>query len=359
MHRLRAYPAVRPPRVAPAGRDRRSSPPGGLYFFLLPAQLSLGPGVIFPIVAVLGVLPLTVRARRLGRERPWRRPARAGTLLAFTVGANGTSLALLVHELIDKELRHERGGEQLLAGGVSLDCEPAAVRGLVLGARPRRPGAEREPRRRDADFLFPQMSDGQGDRRLEARFSRLPVHVAHQPDGVQPDRSAMPLRRDCQAADVDAVALLVRARRARHRARGQHPALIRSRRGESSRWRSVPAPGALSASAPLRGPRRARAARRGRMARAHHPRCHRGVERPSSRTRTRSESSPRCKATETCLAPACRTTLESSSLVQRRTRDRSARACPRSRRAGARTGALGCGAAAWPIAAASPASSSR
>ena len=40
---------------------------------LIPSQLSLGPAILFPIIAVLGVLPLTI-ADALGLGRPWERP---------------------------------------------------------------------------------------------------------------------------------------------------------------------------------------------------------------------------------------------------------------------------------------------
>ena len=109
----------------------------GLYF-LLPAQLSLGPGVIFPIVAVLGVLPLTI-ADALGREQPWQRPL-ALTLLAFTVAANGTSLALLVHELIAKS--SEMSGRQLLRTGApiwltNMSCSRSGTGSSTAAARRR------------------------------------------------------------------------------------------------------------------------------------------------------------------------------------------------------------------------------
>ena len=45
---------------------------------------------MFPIVAVLGVVPLTI-ADALGLEHPWLRPL-ALTLLGLTAAANGASL---------------------------------------------------------------------------------------------------------------------------------------------------------------------------------------------------------------------------------------------------------------------------
>ena len=86
-------------------------------YLLLPSQLSLGPsGVVFPIVAVLGVLPLTI-ADALGRQQAWQRPL-ALVLLGFTVAANGASLALLVRELIARS--SEMSGRQLLGGALTV-----------------------------------------------------------------------------------------------------------------------------------------------------------------------------------------------------------------------------------------------
>jgi hypothetical protein len=128
----------------------------GLYL-LLPSQLSLGPsGVVFPIVAVLGVLPLTI-ADALGRQQAWQRPLALG-LLGFTAAANGASLALLVHELIARS--SEMSGRQLLGGALTVWSSNVIVFALWFWELDR--GG---PRRREADgggtpdFLFPQMTD--------------------------------------------------------------------------------------------------------------------------------------------------------------------------------------------------------
>jgi len=128
----------------------------GLYL-LLPSELSLGPsGVVFPIVAVLGVLPLTI-ADALGRQQAWQRPL-ALVLLGFTVAANGASLALLVHELIARS--SEMSGRQLLGGALTVWSSNVIVFALWFWELDR--GG---PRRREADggdtpdFLFPQMTD--------------------------------------------------------------------------------------------------------------------------------------------------------------------------------------------------------
>ena len=128
----------------------------GLYL-LLPAQLSLGPGIAFPIAAVLGVLPLTI-FDALGRARGWERGL-ALTLLGLTVAANFTSIGLLVHELIARS--SDMSGRQLLAGALTVWAENVIVFALWFWELDR--GG---PRRREADggdtpdFLFPQMTDG-------------------------------------------------------------------------------------------------------------------------------------------------------------------------------------------------------
>ena len=56
-------------------------------YLALPERLSLGPGVAFPIIAVLALLPLTV-ADAQGRSHPALRVL-ALTLLGLTAAANG------------------------------------------------------------------------------------------------------------------------------------------------------------------------------------------------------------------------------------------------------------------------------
>ncbi|MDP9258012.1 MAG: hypothetical protein M3Q31_15875 [Actinomycetota bacterium] len=123
---------------------------------LIPSQLSLGPAILFPVVAVLGVLPLTI-ADALGLEHPWQRPL-ALTLLGLTAAANGTSIALLVNELIARST--DMSGRQLLAGALTVWVANVIVFALWYWELDR--GG---PRRREADggdtpdFLFPQMTD--------------------------------------------------------------------------------------------------------------------------------------------------------------------------------------------------------
>jgi hypothetical protein len=125
-------------------------------YLLLPDELSLGPAVVFPIVAVLGVLPLTI-ADATGRSHPSLRVL-ALTLLGFTAAANGASVALLVRELIAQ--KSPMSGRELLAGALIVWAANVIVFALWYWELDR--GG---PRRREADggatpdFLFPQMTD--------------------------------------------------------------------------------------------------------------------------------------------------------------------------------------------------------
>ena len=123
---------------------------------LIPSQLSLGPAILFPIIAVLGVLPLTI-ADALGLGRPWERPL-ALTLLGLAAASNFTSIGLLVHELIARST--DMSGRELLAGALTVWVANVIVFALWYWELDR--GG---PRRREVDggdtpdFLFPQMTD--------------------------------------------------------------------------------------------------------------------------------------------------------------------------------------------------------
>jgi uncharacterized membrane protein len=123
---------------------------------LIPSQLSLGPAILFPVVAVLGVLPLTI-ADALGLEHPWQRPL-ALTLLGLTAAANGTSIALLVRELIARS--SDMSGRQLLAGALTVWVANVIVFALWYWELDRGGPRQREADGGDTpDFLFPQMTD--------------------------------------------------------------------------------------------------------------------------------------------------------------------------------------------------------
>ena len=126
-------------------------------YLLLPEALSLGSGVIFPIVAVLCIVPLTI-ADAMGRSHPALRWL-ALTLLGFTVAVNAASLILLIRELLSNN--STMSGRQLLAGALIVWLSNLIAFALWFWELDR--GG---PRRRELDggdtpdFLFPQMTDG-------------------------------------------------------------------------------------------------------------------------------------------------------------------------------------------------------
>ena len=127
-----------------------------VLYTLLPDPLSLGPGVIFPIVAVLALIPLTI-ADGLGRGHPAYRMLALG-LLGLTVAANGTSIALLVRELLART--SEMSGRELLLGALLVWLSNLIVFALWFWELDRGGPRAREHRAGEPpDFLFPQMTD--------------------------------------------------------------------------------------------------------------------------------------------------------------------------------------------------------
>ncbi len=127
-----------------------------VLYTLLPDPLSLGPGVIFPIVAVLALIPLTI-ADGLGRGHPAYRMLELG-LLGLTVTANGTSIALLVRELLART--SEMSGRELLLGALLVWLSNLIVFALWFWELDRGGPRAREHRAGEPpDFLFPQMTD--------------------------------------------------------------------------------------------------------------------------------------------------------------------------------------------------------
>ena len=128
-----------------------------VLYLLMPGALSLGPGIIFPIVAVLALVPLTI-ADATGRSHPALR-ALALTLLGLTIAVNGASLILLIRELLANN--STMSGRQLLYGALIVWMSNLIAFSLWYWELDR--GG---PRRRELDggdtpdFLFPQMTDG-------------------------------------------------------------------------------------------------------------------------------------------------------------------------------------------------------
>ena len=169
----------------------------GLYL-ALPERLSLGPGVVFPIVAVLAIFPLTV-ADAQGRSHPALRVL-ALTLLGFTAAANGASLVLLVRELLARNTH--MSGRQLLAGALTVWLANVIVFALWYWELDRGGPRRREFDSGDTpDFLFPQMTASKEvSRDWEPMFSDylyLASTNAHRRSARQWTRCRSPLWRSC------------------------------------------------------------------------------------------------------------------------------------------------------------------
>jgi len=127
----------------------------GLYL-VLPERLSIGPTFVFPLLVLLVVPPLTIRA-------PMRHPheSRAVRVAAFAVialaaTANGGSLVLLVHELVGGKVP----GRQLLLSALIVWLANVLVFGLWFWELDRGgPDKRAGDGGRAPDFLFPQMGD--------------------------------------------------------------------------------------------------------------------------------------------------------------------------------------------------------
>jgi len=121
----------------------------------LPNTLTLLPVWVLPALESLLLAGLVVTTPR-GKElpRPGRRSA-ALVLIGLVSAANVLSLVLLVHYLLDHTASPAEGHRLILAGVEIWGDERAAVRRLVLGARPGRTSGAQTPRLSDARLPVP------------------------------------------------------------------------------------------------------------------------------------------------------------------------------------------------------------
>ena len=200
--------------------------------FLLSDEVTVGPTWLLPVIeaVLLAALVVIAPARATAHSRGQRTFALG--VIAFVTLANVVSLALLVHYLVNGGTA---GGHRLLLSGTVLWATNVLLfavwywemdRGGPV-ARFRDPGAV-------PDLQFPQMTSpppAAGAWRPGLR--RLPLHLAHERDGLQPDRhdAAHPHGQGRHGRSVGRSAA---HRRAGRRARGEHPRLT-VQRSESSR----------------------------------------------------------------------------------------------------------------------------
>ena len=129
----------------------------GLYV-ILPNRLVVGPRWILPVLIALPLIPLSARRHRHPNESPHVRRFTL-SLIGLVTLANVTSMALLVHHLLNTQVTQ---GRNLIYAAVSVWLTNVIVYGLWLweidrgGPHLRAGGPERLP-----DLQFPQMENPQ------------------------------------------------------------------------------------------------------------------------------------------------------------------------------------------------------
>jgi uncharacterized membrane protein len=129
----------------------------GLYV-ILPNRLVVGPRWILPVLIALPLIPLSARRHRHPNESPHIRRATL-SLIGLVTLANVTSMALLVHHLLNTQVTQ---GRNLIYAAVSVWLTNVIVYGLWFweidrgGPQLRAGGPERLP-----DLQFPQMENPQ------------------------------------------------------------------------------------------------------------------------------------------------------------------------------------------------------
>jgi len=125
-------------------------------YVVLPDRLVIGPHWLLPVLVALPLGPLSARRHRHPDESTWIRHATLG-LIALVTLANVTSMALLVHHLLDSQVSQ---GRRLIYSAVSVWLTNVIVYGLWFwevdrGGPHRRASGEKLV----IDLQFPQMEN--------------------------------------------------------------------------------------------------------------------------------------------------------------------------------------------------------
>lgn len=125
-------------------------------YVVLPDRLVIGPHWLLPVLVALPLGPLSARRHRHPDESTWIRHVTLG-LIALVTLANVTSMALLVHHLLDSEVSQ---GRRLIYSAVSVWLTNVIVYGLWFwevdrGGPHRRASGEKLV----IDLQFPQMEN--------------------------------------------------------------------------------------------------------------------------------------------------------------------------------------------------------
>jgi hypothetical protein len=188
----------------------------------LPSKLTIGPRWVIPAVeGVLLVVLVVIAPTRATRQEPARRRF-ALAVIGLVSLTNLVSLGLLVHFLINGG---KVAGHTLVLSGFELWGTNVLLFAVWYWELDRGgPVVRFQNPDAMADFQFPQMENPNLE--VAPGLPRLPVHIAHQRDGVQPHghHAAHP---HGKGGDGDAVGGGARHRRSGVREGGEHPGLIR------------------------------------------------------------------------------------------------------------------------------------
>ena len=194
-------------------------------YSLLPEPLLVGPRLVVPTLELALFIPLVAaNPRRMTRQnRMLRRLSIA--LVLLIAAANGTSLVLLVRELVSGGTHQ---GNVLLLAAAQVWLTNVLVFALAYWELDRGGPVDRTQTARPglpaADFRFPQDEDhdavGRGRRALGSEVGvgagvhRLPLRLGHELLGVQPDGhdAPLPARQDAHGRGVGLRAAAVHPR---------------------------------------------------------------------------------------------------------------------------------------------------
>ena len=130
-------------------------------YLLLPNELLIGPRWVIPAIEALLLLPLVViNPRRFTRETRWSRLISV-TLTIVLIGANLTSLGMLLHALTERHSTAQ--ARQLLVAALQIWLTNIIAFGIVFWELDRGGAVARNDRSRvreqPPDFRFPQDED--------------------------------------------------------------------------------------------------------------------------------------------------------------------------------------------------------
>jgi uncharacterized membrane protein len=127
-----------------------------LLYVALPGKFTVGPSWLLPVIELAVLVPLTIVAPKRGEAETRLHRAASVTLIGLVSAANLTSLVLLVMEILQGT---KAEGTSLVLAAIQIWVTNVIVFGLWYWELDRGgPAARSRSKRREPDFLFPQMS---------------------------------------------------------------------------------------------------------------------------------------------------------------------------------------------------------